>query len=311
MSLKCKKQFCSYRLEPRNNGKMSKIPTNIKGENIDIYNAPLYTYDEVVDKNGYVGFVFRDTPVVGIDLDDYKEYIGLAKYLVKLCNSYTEVSQSGNGLHILLELVGAPKELKYSHHHHVNNKIQFYYNFGYFLLTGNMFTTKTTNSEYDEYLSCMPVDYYDLEEGDLEDIEDASPLNKLNKMPYELFNFLFSPSTIKNKNSPSVVTVSKDMEVTDSDLFIIRKMLNAKSAPLIKALYTNDLVKANHLSGNCYPSHSEADLALCSYICYYADKDKGAAMRIYLSSDLWEHGTGKSKGIQYAERTIQKASETT
>lgn len=54
----------------------------------------------------YIGFVFNDNGIVGIDLDDAIAY-GIASPLATeighLCSSYTEVSKSGTGLHIFVK----------------------------------------------------------------------------------------------------------------------------------------------------------------------------------------------------------------
>ena len=68
----------------------------------------------------YIGFVFNDNGIVGIDLDDAlcdveyailgsteqnfgKTMSGLAEEIVRLCRSYTEISKSGTGLHIFVK----------------------------------------------------------------------------------------------------------------------------------------------------------------------------------------------------------------
>lgn len=69
------------------------------------------SFDEAVEavKAGYydyIGFVFNDNGIVGIDLDDAIAY-GIASPLATeighLCSSYTEVSKSGTGLHIFVK----------------------------------------------------------------------------------------------------------------------------------------------------------------------------------------------------------------
>lgn len=61
---------------------------------------------EWVDYNGgYLGFVFNDNAIVGIDIDDGiidGELTDLAKDIVKHCPSYTEISKSGTGIHIFI-----------------------------------------------------------------------------------------------------------------------------------------------------------------------------------------------------------------
>ena len=54
----------------------------------------------------YVGFVFNDNGIVGIDIDDGYDEDGLmselAADIIGKCGSYTEKSKSGRGFHILL-----------------------------------------------------------------------------------------------------------------------------------------------------------------------------------------------------------------
>ena len=56
--------------------------------------------------NDYVGFVFNDNGIVGIDIDDGYDEDGfmseLAADIIGMCGSYTEKSKSGRGFHILL-----------------------------------------------------------------------------------------------------------------------------------------------------------------------------------------------------------------
>ncbi len=54
-----------------------------------------------------VGYVFAsDDPYIGIDLDECLfdgQLVPAARQIVNWCNSYTEISVSGNGLHIIVE----------------------------------------------------------------------------------------------------------------------------------------------------------------------------------------------------------------
>lgn len=54
----------------------------------------------------YIGFVFNDNGIVGIDLDDAIEHgctSSLAAEILDVTRSYTEVSKSGTGLHIFVK----------------------------------------------------------------------------------------------------------------------------------------------------------------------------------------------------------------
>ena len=55
----------------------------------------------------YLGFVFNDNGIVGIDIDDgytHDGYISkLASDIISLCGSYTEKSKSGRGFHVFVK----------------------------------------------------------------------------------------------------------------------------------------------------------------------------------------------------------------
>lgn len=57
--------------------------------------------------NDYLGFVFNDNGIVGIDIDDGYDEDGflseIAVDIIGKCKSYTEKSKSGRGFHILLK----------------------------------------------------------------------------------------------------------------------------------------------------------------------------------------------------------------
>jgi len=83
-----------------------------------------------------IGFVFtKDDPYIGIDLDECRDpdtgvLSERAKEIVKQLNSYTEVSQSGTGLHIFIKGTLPPSGRKKDH-------IEMYEYGRFFTMTGN------------------------------------------------------------------------------------------------------------------------------------------------------------------------------
>lgn len=109
--LKSLKQWVGYKLQPRNNGKSAKIPVNPNtGTNASSTDSNTWgTFDEAVKSVSQyklvgIGFEFANN-YTGIDLDNVVLGNGeLKEFALKLLNyfnSYTEVSPSGNGLHII------------------------------------------------------------------------------------------------------------------------------------------------------------------------------------------------------------------
>ena len=117
--LKALPQWVCWREEPRDNGKMAKPPVDPKtGSNASTTNPDTWgTYDQALEyyeefkESGCCGpgFVFtKGDPYVGIDLDDCldhetKAMEPKAQEIVQDFNSYTEVSVSGTGLHIIVK----------------------------------------------------------------------------------------------------------------------------------------------------------------------------------------------------------------
>ena len=103
-----------WRLEDKGRKKPTKVPYCVYGGPAKVNDPRTWsTFDEAVcacqegDYNG-VGFVFTNTPFIGVDIDGCldkcsKELSQEAIEVLEIAKSYTELSQSGSGLHIILE----------------------------------------------------------------------------------------------------------------------------------------------------------------------------------------------------------------
>lgn len=113
--LRSLKQWLVWRLEPNPTGKKPrKVPYYVNGarrtgtQGSDNDRAALATYDDacaVADQYNGLGFAFLPGDgLVGIDLDgitDDAERAARAQRIIDACQSYTEHSPSGNGVHII------------------------------------------------------------------------------------------------------------------------------------------------------------------------------------------------------------------
>ena len=111
------KQFPNWvvwRLEDRGGRKLAKIPYNVKGGYAKVNDpATWVNFDEALgalqgDQFNGVGFVFTGTPFVGVDIDACVdpatgEILSEALDALQILNSYTELSQSWGGFHIIVE----------------------------------------------------------------------------------------------------------------------------------------------------------------------------------------------------------------
>ena len=111
----------------------------------------------------YLGFVFNDNGIVGIDIDDGFDEDGfmseLAADIIGECKSYTEKSKSGRGFHILLR-----GELPFKGKNNLKG-VEIYKTARFFIMTGDtvLYRNIVENQEAIDYI----VDKYfpDMREG--------------------------------------------------------------------------------------------------------------------------------------------------
>lgn len=124
--------------------------------------------------NDNVGFVFNDNGIVGIDLDDAIDEDGfltpLAADIVGRCQSYTERSRSGTGIHILLY-----GDLPFKGKNNLKG-VEIYKSSRYFILTGDTFL-------YNKMVENQEVIDYVLEKY-FPEIRDAESNNTLTNRIY-------------------------------------------------------------------------------------------------------------------------------
>ena len=100
----------------------------------------------------YIGFVFNNNGIVGIDIDDGFDQEGLisplASDIIGVCKSYTERSRSGRGFHILLK-GDIPFKGKNN-----RNGVEIYKTARYFIMTGDvlLYDTIIDNQDAIDYI---------------------------------------------------------------------------------------------------------------------------------------------------------------
>lgn len=171
--LKQLKNWCVWKFQERN-GKKTKIPFNAEtGEFAKSNDKSTWSnYETAVNAEGVdgIGFFF-EPPYLGIDIDDIDDDLHRYQHGDKLDNivnefneafkSYTEVSPSGNGLHIIVKgkIPGSRRR---------KGNIEMYDSGRFFTMTGKRigkYTDVTETSErvfktiYDKYLPDNTVKY--------------------------------------------------------------------------------------------------------------------------------------------------------
>ena len=107
------KNWLVWRLIDKGGEKPSKVPFSVSGSSASVSNPNTWgTFKSAVaayETGEYdgIGFVFTDTPFVGIDIDscvntETGEISAAASDIIETTQSYTELSQSGKGFHIIL-----------------------------------------------------------------------------------------------------------------------------------------------------------------------------------------------------------------
>lgn len=111
--LQALKQWCLYKIELVDD-KRTKVPYQVFGQRADStdpetwtsFSTALAAYQDVEAFDGLCFMLAEENGIVFIDLDDSIEPDGTikawAQEIVNKFNSYTERSQSGKGLHILI-----------------------------------------------------------------------------------------------------------------------------------------------------------------------------------------------------------------
>lgn len=137
----------------------SKVPIDAEGTRPASSTNPTTwsSFDSVRDcvEKGiydYVGFVFNDNGIIGIDIDDAYDEDGflspLAADIIGRCESYTEKSKSGTGFHILLY-----GSLPFKGKNNLKG-VEIYKSARYFIMTGDTLIYKdmVENQEAIDYI---------------------------------------------------------------------------------------------------------------------------------------------------------------
>lgn len=243
-------------------------------------------YYDVLAQNKNVGFVFRpDKLLCGIDLDkilvdgtiSHPKAHELA-ILIATANSYTEVSQSGNGLHIILAL-SAPLDLVANRH----ENFEVYTEGRYFVFSARPF-------------------------GDEKPVRTVTPeemveILKIIQYPWKKTESL--PPTSAGRGSggerlgdtPVDAPPAKELQKPLPD--IVSKMFAASNGPEIEALWNGDTTK---YAGD----NSRADAALLAHLAFYTQKDPRAMESLWLRSPLGAREKTKDRK-DYRVRSIASA----
>ena len=280
--LKSLPNWVGWKLETKNN-KPTKVPYSRPGVNASTKDPKAWvSFNDVCNiissKEKGIGFVFDGNGILGIDLDHCFNIDGtiISKFkdVLFALNSYTEVSPSGNGLHIFIKC----KEIPYysrdlptdehpegmEHFGKKKNNLEIYSKVRYFTITGI------------KWNGCPP----DIKEYSVEEI-------------YKVCDPILE---ISRDTKPTTPAVFMSTSLTDEKIIDIAS--KAQNSQKFNSLMSGSKSEYNN-------DDSAADMALASLLAFYSN-DPNQIERIMRSSGLrrskWDNHKSYLKSM-----TIQKA----
>ena len=269
-------QWLCWRTEKRD-GKSTKVPISPHEEGFSKVNdsSTWGSYEVAVDALSRddidgLGFVFteRDT-FAGIDLDNVRDpetgsLTEKAEDIVSTLGSYTEVSPSGTGLHVIVQ--GFVPDGRQRH-----DGIELYDSGQFFTVTG-------------EHLDDTPA-------------EVAVRHHELAAIHQQ---YVARDADIEATTNHRGATVQPGVAEPNTDLDTERVIEYGKQNKTFRRLWNGDT------SG--YPSHSEADMALCCLLAYYTGDDHQMMDALFRQSALMREKWDEQRGDKtYGELTLEKA----
>jgi primase-polymerase (primpol)-like protein len=232
-----------------------------------------------------VGFVFTDDdPIVGVDLDDCRdpetgEVDSEAQDIIERLDSYTEISPSGTGYHVLIE--GELPEGRNRRGH-----IELYDRARFFTVTGEHIRERPTHiARRQDALVAIHREH----------VQGPSSDEKSNS------------GTRGGSEDQSKSIDSTDLKVDNANIdlddeALLEKAQRASNGPKFKRLW----------GGNTggYESNSEADMALCCLLAFWSGGNQRQMDRLFRQSGLlrekWDE-VHFADGSTYGEKTIERA----
>ena len=280
--LKTTDQWCCWRTEIRDGKKPTKIPVNAKtGRKAKSNDKTTWTpfaeavsyyqnHKEAIDGIGF--FFSEDGPYTGIDLDDCVkdgELNQKTEAVVKKFNSYTDISPSKSGLHIIIR-AKKPGDRCRTGKVDWCEHVEIYDTLRYFTFTGSVFNGYNKIEERQEELT-----------------------NFYNQLFPKKDSGNGKRKTASNANARHWVS---DTKTSPSNEDIVTTAMLSKNSSKFTALWNGNT------SG--YSSHSEADMAFCQILAFWTGKDKSRMDKLFRQSGLYRQ---KWEREDYRQRTINKA----
>lgn len=227
-----------------------------------------------------VGLVLDAAGILGIDFDsvikrdESGRVIGIAKEAQKIwqyVNSYTEVSVSGTGVHILVYGKKPDKEV-----------------------------CRVSNDDGTEYEMYDSGRYFTLSGKPL---KGCGKIERRDEQVRKVYDFILKRRQEQAAARSSVVSCTSTggngerISPDESDQELWAKMFNSRYGTQIRSLYDGD---TSSFGGD----ESRADLALCNHLAYWTNNDESRIDRMFRESGLmrkkWERADYRARTIRLA-----------
>ena len=281
------KNWVAWRLETVG-GRETKIPyspmTGCKAKSNDASTwSSLRRAAARVEEGGYsgVGFMLSGSPYVCVDLDDCLdggEKEAWAAGIVAALDSYTEVSQSGRGLHIFGR-ANIERGRK-------NDRIEVYPDKRFIAMTGNIYEGRSEIHDMQAALDALMREHFP---GDTGAAVKAPPAASKTRATG-------GSSRTDASNSPPAAAPE---HLPPAARQAIERARKKDSAPLFARLFDE-----GDTSG--YASESEADLALMNLLAFAADGDVDVMEQVFSASALGKREKWQ-KRADYRAWTVKAA----
>ncbi|OAQ51520.1 hypothetical protein HTG_19120 [Natrinema mahii] len=284
--LRDRDQWVCWKEEPRD-GKPTKIPvtpgsgafaSSTDPETWASFETAL-EYADTRNADG-IGFVFTDDdPIVGVDLDDCRnpesgDVDDTALDIIERLDSYTEISPSGTGFHVLIE-----GELPDGRNR--RGSIELYDTARFFTVTGDRLEdTPPRVARRQDALVAIHREY-------VQDT-DSNPEHESGG----------HRSRDQTETTGSAAHIDVDLE----DQELLERAQNASNGEKFERLWRGSTAG--------YESQSEADMALCCLLAFWTGGDHQQIDRLFRQSgllrDKWDE-IHYADGSTYGEKTIERA----
>ena len=267
--------FCCWRYEERG-GKQTKVPYNPRTGERAKSNDPQSFADYLTAscaRHQYDGMglgIFNGICAIDLDhcIDKDGNYSQTAAEIIAMMHSYTELSPSGNGVHILFRA----EDFRYD-----TNR--------YYIMNRQAGIEVYVAGATNKYVTITGQPCAEHPFGD-----------RSSELQQVLERFMVRSQTTAT-NAINAGNSASSMEV------LIEKAKNCRRGDAFQRLWSGDTIG--------YPSHSEADQALCSHLAFWTGRDAGMMDAMFRQSglmrDKWDR---RQAGSTYGQITIQTASGT-